>query len=98
MIIFYMLCLLFCLHRSCWNNADATLLQVPHFTPQIISALTKENVTTVVELLELDDDVRTNLLGLPPSQLADVAMFCNAYPDLEMTFETEFDVRGLFLI
>jgi len=41
----------------------------------------------VFDLLELEDDVRTEVLQMSDSQLHDVARFCNAYPSLEVEHE-----------
>jgi pre-mRNA-splicing helicase BRR2 len=43
-----------------------------------------QTVETVFDLLEIDDDVRNDLLRLPPTLLSDVAVFCNAFPTIEV--------------
>ena len=37
--------------------------------------------------MEMEDDERNSLLGLNESQMADVARFCNRYPNIELTFD-----------
>jgi len=37
--------------------------------------------------MEMEDDSRNELLKLTESQMADVARFCNRYPNIEMTYE-----------
>lgn len=37
--------------------------------------------------MELEDEDRTKLLQLSDAQMADVARFCNRYPNIEMNFE-----------
>lgn len=37
--------------------------------------------------MELEDDDRSRLLQLSDAQMADVARFCNRYPNIEMNFE-----------
>lgn len=37
--------------------------------------------------MEMEDDTRNSLLELTESQMADVARFCNRYPNIEMTYE-----------
>lgn len=37
--------------------------------------------------MEMEDDARNELLQLTESQMADVARFCNRYPNIEMTYE-----------
>lgn len=39
--------------------------------------------------MELDDDVRNELLKLSETQMADVARFCNRYPNIELTYDVE---------
>lgn len=39
--------------------------------------------------MELEDDDRTKLLSMSDSQMADVAKFCNRYPNIEMSYEVE---------
>jgi pre-mRNA-splicing helicase BRR2 len=41
----------------------------------------------VVDILELEDDERDQLLKLNPSQMSDVARFCNAYPMIDFKFD-----------
>ncbi|KAJ1446864.1 Ascc3l1 protein, partial [Pelagophyceae sp. CCMP2097] len=44
-------------------------------------------VEGVFDILGLDDDVRTKCLALEdPQQMADVASFCNDYPNIELSF------------
>lgn len=37
--------------------------------------------------MELEDEDRSKLLQLSDSQMADVAKFCNRYPNIELTYE-----------
>ena len=37
----------------------------------------------------MEDDVRNELLGLSASKMADVAKFCNRYPNIELTYDIE---------
>jgi pre-mRNA-splicing helicase BRR2 len=38
---------------------------------------------------------RDGLLQLPPEKMSDVAMFCNAYPNIELTYEMDADEGGV---
>merc|ERR1712001_746104 len=51
--------------QAMWNK-DSWLKQLPHFT---------------FETIQLEDDVRDKLLGLTENEMADVARFCNRYPN-----------------
>uniref|UniRef100_A0A3B4B8F4 Uncharacterized protein n=1 Tax=Periophthalmus magnuspinnatus TaxID=409849 RepID=A0A3B4B8F4_9GOBI len=37
--------------------------------------------------MEMEDDERTALLQLTDAQMADVARFCNRYPNIELSYE-----------
>jgi pre-mRNA-splicing helicase BRR2 len=44
-------------------------------------------VVTVFDLLDLEDDRRRELLGLPEHQLEEVAAVCSRYPDINLSYE-----------
>jgi pre-mRNA-splicing helicase BRR2 len=46
----------------------------------------------VFDILELEDDRRTQLLQLSDEKMSDVAMFCNAYPNVDLSYVT--DIEG----
>jgi pre-mRNA-splicing helicase BRR2 len=79
--------------RWSWDNA---LLQIPHFDKDIVDRIETYNkkvededdkVENVFDILELEDDVRNDLLRLENRQMSDVARFCNSYPNIEMEYE-----------
>merc|ERR1719253_2061538 len=76
--------------QGLWNKENV-LMQIPHFTKEIVERCESykgENpVESVFDILTLEDDVRTDLLRLPDEKMADVAVFCNNYPNVEVTFE-----------
>lgn len=37
--------------------------------------------------MEMEDKDRSDLLQLTESEMADVARFCNRYPNIELTYE-----------
>ena len=39
--------------------------------------------------MEMEDDERNALLQLSESEMADVARFCNRYPNIELTYEVQ---------
>ncbi len=71
-----------------WDK-DSVLLQVPHFNADIVSRLRAAGVESVYEVLEMDDDMRVQCLQLPPAQMSDVALFCNSYPNVEVSYELD---------
>lgn len=39
------------------------------------------------DILEMEDEDRNSLLKLTDPQMADVARFCNRYPNIELTYD-----------
>ncbi|XP_077290807.1 U5 small nuclear ribonucleoprotein l(3)72Ab isoform X2 [Arctopsyche grandis] len=72
--------------QAMWAK-DSYLKQLPHFTPEIIKRCTDKNIETVFDIMELEDEARAKLLQLTEQQTADVARFCNRYPNIELTYE-----------
>ena len=76
--------------QGLWNK-DNVLMQIPHFSKEIIARCEahegEDTVESVFDILTIDDDVRDDLLRLPDEKMADVAVFCNNYPNVEVTFE-----------
>ena len=83
--------------QGVWINADAAeLLQIPHFTPELAAAAGAvqgagedgEGVQSVLDLMEMEPEARGSLLGsLSPQAVADVAAFCNRFPQMELSFK-----------
>ena len=77
--------------QAMWNR-DSPLKQIPHFTDDILRNCAKRGVQSVPDILDMDDDSRTQLLAsLDPQQTADVARVCNAYPDIDLSYHTELE-------
>ena len=78
--------------QGLWNK-DNVLMQIPHFTKEIVGRCEayegEEPIESVFDILTLDDDVRNDLLRLPDEKMADVAVFCNNYPNIEVAFEVQ---------
>lgn len=72
--------------QAMWSK-DSYLKQLPHFTTDIIKRCQEKNIETVFDILDLEDDERSKLLLLDDKKMADVARFCNRYPNIEMNFE-----------
>lgn len=65
------------------------LTHPPHLVTMqdICKRLGEAGVSTVFDLLDLDDDKRREMLALSEPQLEEVAAVCARYPDINMTFE-----------
>lgn len=72
--------------QAMWSK-DSYLKQLPHFNADVVKRCTEKNIETVFDIMELEDDDRSRLLQLNDAQMADVARFCNRYPNIEMSFE-----------
>jgi len=74
--------------QGIWDR-DPVLLQLPHMTKELANKAAKQGIEVVFDLMEMEDDDRTELLGMTPAQLSDVARACNRYPNIEMSFDVE---------
>ena len=69
--------------QAMWNK-DSYLKQLPHFSSETIQRCKDKEVESVFDIMELEDDVRDQLLEMNNDQMADVARFCNRYPNIEL--------------
>ena len=71
--------------QGMWNE-DSRLLQLPHFDKERSRGFESEGVNNIFDFMEMEDDVRASLLeGLTEKETGEIAMFCNDYPDIEVT-------------
>jgi len=74
--------------QAVWDS-DSVLKQIPHFTEDRVARCKERGVESVFDLMELEDDVRKDLLQMTPKQLADAAVFCNRYPNVDVTYSVK---------
>uniref|UniRef100_A0A1U7X5T2 RNA helicase n=1 Tax=Nicotiana sylvestris TaxID=4096 RepID=A0A1U7X5T2_NICSY len=75
--------------RGTWER-DSMLLQVPHFTNELAKKCQEnpgKSIETVLDLVEMEDDERRELLQMSDLQLMDVARFCNRFPNIDLTYD-----------
>uniref|UniRef100_A0A3Q2ZMJ6 U5 small nuclear ribonucleoprotein 200 kDa helicase n=1 Tax=Kryptolebias marmoratus TaxID=37003 RepID=A0A3Q2ZMJ6_KRYMA len=72
--------------QAMWSK-DSYLKQLPHFTSEHIKRCTDKGVESIFDIMEMEDEDRTALLQLSDAQMADVARFCNRYPNIELSYE-----------
>ncbi|CAM9720895.1 unnamed protein product, partial [Phaeothamnion confervicola] len=65
------------------------LQQVPHVTAEAVAACEAEGVDGPAALLEIDAEKRDELLQLPAEKMAEVAVFCNNFPDIDVSYTIE---------
>ena len=53
-----------------------------------------QGVEGVFDIMELEDEERNKLLNMTEFQMADVARFCNRYPNIELAYDV-LDKEGL---
>lgn len=56
-------------------------------SPSLTSECPLQGVESVFDIMEMEDEERNALLQLSDSQIADVARFCNRYPNIELSYE-----------
>lgn len=74
--------------QAMWAK-DSYLKQLPHFSAEIIKRCQEKSIETVFDVMEMEDEDRNALLGLSEAQMADVARFCNRYPNIDVEPEVE---------
>lgn len=52
-----------------------------------LKAALSQGVESVFDIMEMEDEDRNALLQLSDAQIADVARFCNRYPNIELSYE-----------
>lgn len=52
-----------------------------------LKAVLLQGVESVFDIMEMEDEDRNALLQLSDAQIADVARFCNRYPNIELSYE-----------
>jgi len=74
--------------QGLWHD-DPALLQIPHVDADTLARAEEKGarLETVFDILELEDDVRDAVLALDPARTADVAQFCNDFPNVELSYE-----------
>ncbi|KHJ91297.1 Sec63 domain protein [Oesophagostomum dentatum] len=78
------------LTQAMYSN-ESYLKQLPHCNAGLLERAKQKKVESIFELLELEDDVRRDILRMEDVQLADVAKFCNNYPSIEVEHTLESD-------
>ena len=71
--------------RNCLRQCT---LAMPHKSYYVFRP-PPQNVETIFDVMEMEDDDRNALLQLSEVEMADVARFCNRYPNIELTYEVQ---------
>ena len=81
--------------QGLWHD-DAALLQIPHVDGDTLARAAAAGATleTAFDVLDLEDDVRDKILALGPAEMADVADWCNDFPNVELQYAVD-DADGV---
>jgi len=63
------------------------VLPSPAEEPRGLRTSSSQGVESVFDIMEMEDEDRNALLQLSDAQIADVARFCNRYPNIELSYE-----------
>lgn len=74
--------------QAMWDT-DSPLKQIPYFDGEVLKRCKDSGVTSVYDIMELEDDQRNDILRMNERQMARVAKFVNSYPNVEVTHEVE---------
>ncbi|KAG8908173.1 DEIH-box ATPase [Tulasnella sp. 403] len=74
--------------QAVWDS-DSPLRQVPHFDADVIARCKAKGVDSVIDIMELEDQDRNDLLRMDQRQMRDVATFVNAYPNMDVAHELQ---------
>ncbi|KAJ7063405.1 putative RNA helicase [Mycena amicta] len=72
--------------QAVWET-DSPLKQIPHFEPEVVSRCKAAGIESVYDIMEMEDDKRSQLLQMTSAQMKDVAVFVNSYPTLDVSHE-----------
>ncbi|KAI0302834.1 Sec63-domain-containing protein [Multifurca ochricompacta] len=72
--------------QAVWDR-DSPLRQIPHFEPDVIKRCNDAGISSVYDVMEMEDAQRNELLRMDGMQMRDVAAFVNSYPTLDVTHE-----------
>ncbi|KAL0957931.1 hypothetical protein HGRIS_000112 [Hohenbuehelia grisea] len=72
--------------QAMWET-DSPLKQIPHFEPEVVKRCKEAGIESVYDIMEMEDEKRTELLQMDARQMRDVATFVNSYPTLDVNHE-----------
>ena len=72
--------------QAMWNK-ESYLKQIPHLDQEIIDKCVAANIESVFDIMELEDADRDKLLSFDDDKMADIARFCNRYPNIELNYD-----------
>ncbi|ESN94050.1 hypothetical protein HELRODRAFT_102998 [Helobdella robusta] len=72
--------------QAMWKK-DSYLKQLPHFNSDVIKRFNDKKIDSIFDIIEMEEEERNELLQMSELEKADVARFCNRYPNIELTYD-----------
>lgn len=72
--------------QAMWNK-DSYLKQLPHFTGEMIEKCKDKKIESIFDIMDMEDEDRSELLPLSTAKMTEVARFCNRYPNIEVSYD-----------
>lgn len=69
------------------NTIQKYVIRTIHVDEPPSPCSSPQGVESIFDIMEMEDEDRTALLQLSDAQMADVARFCNRYPNIELSYE-----------
>jgi pre-mRNA-splicing helicase BRR2 len=77
--------------QAMWDK-DSPLLQLPYFNSELIEKCSQHDIEDIVDLMNMENELRNSVLNMTPEQLNEVARVCNAYPSIDMSYSIPSDI------
>lgn len=71
--------------QAVWDS-DSALKQIPYVTDEVVSRAEKYDVSSVFDIMSLEDEQRDDILRMSGRPLNKVAEFVNKYPNVEISY------------
>lgn len=63
---------------------QSTLFQLPYFSDELVKRCTDNGINDIADLMNMENDDRSNLLQMRDEEITEVAKVCNRYPLIDM--------------
>lgn len=71
--------------QGMWDK-DSVLLQLPHVDKECAQRCVDAGVESIYDIVDLESETRAQLLRMSDAQMSDLAVACNRYPNVEVTY------------
>ena len=74
------------LTQAMWIS-DSPLLQLPYFTECLVEKCKEKEIMDVIDLMNMEDKEREELLEVDENKIGEIASVCNRYPTITFSYE-----------